>query len=164
MSREHLHEIWGRAAVWRRAVLLVLLLAPTFFAGGYMASVLPYKGTVWHETILVIVFTLLFAWISMGFWTALVGFITLRSKFSRFFIPGSAPETADREKTLSRTAILIPVCNEYPARVFAGIAEDHIITCTAENLIVTRTAVDPVVPVISEDFIGSGISCEEVSG
>ena len=122
MTREHLHEIWGRKAVWRRAVLLVLLLAPTFFAGGYMASVLPYKGAVWHETILVIVFTLLFAWISMGFWTALVGFLTLRSKFNRFYIPGSQPPAFEAGRIIPKTAILIPVCNEYPARVFAGIA------------------------------------------
>jgi membrane glycosyltransferase len=122
MQQERVHPLWSGAAAVRRAVLLVLLLAPTFFAGGYMASVLPYKGTVWHETLLVIVFTMLFAWISMGFWTALVGFITLRSKFNRFHIPGSKTLTPDAGGSLPISAILIPVCNEYPARVFAGIA------------------------------------------
>jgi len=122
MNREHVHEIWGRVAKWRRIVLLVLLLVPTFFASGYMASVLPHKGTVWHEIALIIVFTVLFAWISMGFWTALVGFLTLCSRYNRFYIPGSRPEQQNTSTRLPRTAILVPVCNEDSARVFAGIA------------------------------------------
>lgn len=122
MNQEHVHEIWGRVANWRRVILLALLVVPTFFASGYMASVLPHKGAVWHETAIVIVFTVLFAWISMGFWTALAGFLTLRSRYNRFYIPGSTPEPFDAARALPKTAILIPVCNEDSARVFAGIA------------------------------------------
>lgn len=121
MSREHLHEIWGRVANWRRIILLVLLFVPTFFASGYMANVLPNRGAVWHEMAIVIVFTFLFAWISMGFWTALVGFVMLLSRYNRFYIPGSETEPYDTGRELPKTAILIPVCNEDPARVFAGI-------------------------------------------
>jgi len=122
MTREYLHVLWGRVALWRRAILMVLLLVPTFFASGYMASVLPHKGTVWHEVAIVIVFTLLFAWISMGFWTALVGFLTLLSKYNRFYIPGTQRTPSPPEVVLPQTAILVPVCNEDPSRVFAGIA------------------------------------------
>lgn len=122
MNREHLHEIWGGVAAWRRAILLVLLFIPTFFASVYMASVLPYKGAVWHETAIVVVFTFLFAWISMGFWTALVGFLTMVSRYNRFYIPGSKAGPFEKDRALPKTAILIPVCNEDSTRVFAGIA------------------------------------------
>ena len=68
---------WTRAASWRRILLLACILLPTIMATRYMAGILPYKGTTFVEAALVTVFGILFAWISIGFWTAMLGFFVL---------------------------------------------------------------------------------------
>ena len=52
----------------------------------YMTSILPYKGTAPLEIAILILFALLFAWVSSGFWTALMGFFQLLKARDRFSI------------------------------------------------------------------------------
>ncbi|HPE67060.1 MAG TPA: hypothetical protein PK849_12845, partial [Synergistales bacterium] len=63
---------WSRSAGRRRLLLIFLVLAPTFIACGTMASILPSRGGSPLEIVLLAVFAVLFAWISVGFWTALM--------------------------------------------------------------------------------------------
>ena len=69
-------------------------------------------------------FAVLFGWVSAGFWTALAGFLLLargRDRYRDFAAQRGArrPIRAD-----ARTAIVMPICNEDVARVFAGLARD----------------------------------------
>lgn len=124
---------WGRAAAVRRAVLLSLVIAQTVIATGFMAEVLPYKGAKPLEMLVVGVFAILFAWISSGFWTALAGFGLLWAGRDRFAISKMSEAGVDLDSgpIHSRTAIIMPICNEDVGRVFAGLR------ATCESLVRT---------------------------
>jgi membrane glycosyltransferase len=111
---------WQRAAAVRRIALLALVLAQTVFATDFMAAVLPYHGRQPLEVGILALFAILFLWVSAGFWTAMAGFALQLRGHDRFAISAndaaSTPIGAD-----ARTAIVMPICNEHVARVFAGL-------------------------------------------
>uniref|UniRef100_I2Q106 Glucans biosynthesis glucosyltransferase H n=1 Tax=Desulfovibrio sp. U5L TaxID=596152 RepID=I2Q106_9BACT len=117
---EFLHPSWSRVAGRRRVLLALLVTGPTVFAVLRMASVLPHEGDTVLEKILLVVFAALFAWISIGFWTAMAGFATLLRRFDRFAV--TRPDPADTIARMGvRTAIVFPVYGEDMDRVTAGI-------------------------------------------
>jgi membrane glycosyltransferase len=110
---------WEKTARLRRLVLAILILSTTAVASSYMAGVIIQHAQLWLEILLVIFFGLLFAWISVGFWTSMMGFFILWRRYDRFsvaYTEDGDPMEIDRT---CRTAILIPVYNENIARVFA---------------------------------------------
>jgi membrane glycosyltransferase len=107
---------WRRTARWRRLLLAVLVAAPTFPAAYVMARVLPGPQEFFLRLSLLAIFMILFAWIAMGFWTAIFGFIALLTGRDRFLVRADPAQPLPRE---ARTALLMPVCNEDPQRVFA---------------------------------------------
>lgn len=120
VSRRRRYQ-WVPVAQRRRAVLIILVLIPSIIASGFMVNVLPHQGATWLEFAIVIFFGALFGWISIGFWTALFGFIELVGRGDRFAIthgdhPAPHPFNPD-----GRTAICMPICEEPVERVFAGL-------------------------------------------
>jgi membrane glycosyltransferase len=113
---------WRRQASHRRIVLVALILAQTLVATDYMAQVLPYHGREPLEVALLVLFGILFAWISAGFWTAVAGFWLLARGRDRYAISrhmiGDAPAAISAD---ARTAVVMPICNEDVPRVFAGL-------------------------------------------
>ncbi|WP_324734617.1 glucans biosynthesis glucosyltransferase MdoH [Pseudomonas paeninsulae] len=133
---------WRQVGSWRRHVLLLLMLGQTVVATWYMNSILPYQGWMLidlqeimqqslQESVIqvlpylvqgsiLVLFSILFCWVSAGFWTALMGFWELLRGYDRYGISGAhagnQPITAD-----ARTAIIMPICNEDVPRVFAGL-------------------------------------------
>jgi membrane glycosyltransferase len=105
----------------RRMVLLGLILVTSLIASGHMADVLPHRGTTALELAVVIVFAILFAWISIGFWEALAGLLTLCRRYDRFAKTPREDENVNLENCDALTAILIPIANEEVDRVFAGL-------------------------------------------
>lgn len=114
-------KAWEAAAGRRRVLLFVLIAVTTFIASGFMARILPYQGRDGLEMALVFFFALLFAWISIGFWTAAIGVVILWRRFDRFAITRSLQEEPPAAGEAPRTAILIPVYNEQPEGVFARV-------------------------------------------
>lgn len=110
----------ARAALRRRTGLLFLTLGQTWLATDYMATVLPYQGRQPLEIAMLVLFAMLFAWISAGFWTAVAGFFLLLFGKDRHAISKHAPHDASIDPA-ARTAIIMPICNEDVARVFAGL-------------------------------------------
>lgn len=110
---------WHRAGVLRRSVLLVLIAVQTALAAYFMAGALPYDGRQPLEFALLALFSVLFAWVSAGFWTALAGFFVLlfgeRHAMSPSWAGGAQIDPQ------ARTAIVMPICNENVERVFAGL-------------------------------------------
>ena len=106
-----------RAGRFRRITLAVLILAQTLAASWAMIAVLPYHGTQPLEILILALFAILFAWVSAGFWTALTGFALLLARRDRHAI--SAPAAGAPKR--ARTAVVMPICNEDVARVFAGL-------------------------------------------
>jgi membrane glycosyltransferase len=126
---------WEKAARLRRLLIGALILASSFFASLHMADVLPHGGGKRLEVAIVIVFAILFAWISIGFWEAMVGLFTLVRGKDPFAVwerkgPGPSP-TEKRSIPLPPSAILFPISNEEVGRVFAGIR------ATYESLLAT---------------------------
>jgi len=111
---------WHRAGTVRRSLLLALVLIQTVLATWSMTAVLPYHGSQPLEIALLALFVLLFAWISAGFWTAVMGFLVLLFGGDRYAISRTAaPGAAIAED--ARTAIVMPIANENVPRVFAGL-------------------------------------------
>src|SRR5579862_1771190 len=118
---------WTRVAHRRRFYLLVLVLVPTTIASGFMSNVLPHQGQTWLELAITIFFGALFGWISIGFWTAVLGFFTLVRRRDRFAITnldGPVPDPAELPRE-ARTAIVMPIADEPVDRVFAGLRAIH---------------------------------------
>jgi membrane glycosyltransferase len=109
-----------RAGTIRRVGLALLTLLQTWMATDFMTTVLPYRGTQPLEIAILALFAVLFAWISAGFWTAIAGFFLLWRGKDRYAISASAQSTGTIDSGV-RTAVVMPICNEDVARVFAGL-------------------------------------------
>jgi len=112
-------EPWHEAAARRRNVLLFLIVLATTFACTLLWRSQPVDGPEVLHWAQVGLFGLLFAWVSAGCFTAIMGFwVSLRG--DRFAMSaksaGNAP-IADE----TRTAVIMPICNEDVATVFAGL-------------------------------------------
>ncbi len=120
---------WIRAAARRRALLIVLVLIPSVIASGFMVNVLPDQGRTVVEAAIVLLFGALFGWISIGFWTATLGFLVLLRGRDRFAITNLSDEEKAGETTPippeAQTAIVMPICEEPVERVFAGLKAIH---------------------------------------
>jgi membrane glycosyltransferase len=108
---------WQAAATRRRRVLLALVaaLGGTAMWLQWQATPGDLSGIGWLQALLV---TLLFAWVGAGFVTALMGaWVMLRG--DRHALALRDPRAPiDRG---ARTAIVMPICNEDVATVFAGL-------------------------------------------
>ena len=112
-----------RPIVLRRLILLAFVLLGAYVGTLAMADVLPSHGAALEEIGLLALFGVLFAWISAGFWTGVMGAIVLLRG------PGRSPlmrgAAADKVLPLGssvRTAIVMPICNEDVPTVFGGLA------------------------------------------
>jgi membrane glycosyltransferase len=113
-------QAWERAARRRRFVLLLAVIASAMFATARLAHVaLPQdeNGVLWG--IQIVLFGLLFAWVSAGFFTALMGYWVMR-RGDRYAMSASQAGH-DPIDSGARTAIVMPICNEQVSTVFAGL-------------------------------------------
>ncbi|KPW49122.1 glucans biosynthesis glucosyltransferase MdoH [Pseudomonas syringae group genomosp. 3] len=133
---------WRTVGSIRRYILLILMLGQTIVAGSYMKGILPYQG--WSlvsldeitrqtfvqtalqvlpyalQTSILLLFGILFCWVSAGFWTALMGFLELLTGRDKYRISGASAGNEPIEAG-ARTALVMPICNEDVPRVFAGL-------------------------------------------
>lgn len=133
---------WRTVGTIRRYILLLLTLAQTVVATWYMKTILPYQGwalinpadmigqDIWVSFMqllpyilqsgILLLFAVLFCWVSAGFWTALMGFLQLLMGRDKYSISASTvgDEPLNPEH---RTALIMPICNEDVDRVFAGL-------------------------------------------
>ncbi|MCO8161767.1 glucans biosynthesis glucosyltransferase MdoH [Pseudomonas sp. 21LCFQ010] len=133
---------WRTVGSIRRYILLLLMLGQTAVAGWYMKGILPYQG--WSlvsldeitrqtfvqtamqvlpyalQTTILLMFGILFCWVSAGFWTALMGFLELLTGRDKYRISGASAGNEPIEPG-ARTALVMPICNEDVPRVFAGL-------------------------------------------
>ena len=118
---------WRQAAAQRRRTLLALIVLSVVSATAMLDQVLPGYDSEWLRSAQIALFSILFGWVSAGFYTAMMGFwvqwrgdphaLSSRSVAHR-------PIAAD-----ARTALIMPICNEQVSTVFAGLR------ATVESLI-----------------------------
>ncbi|MBF0219339.1 MAG: glucans biosynthesis glucosyltransferase MdoH [Gammaproteobacteria bacterium] len=109
----------GSPPRWRRPIFFTLVILTALFAVTLLASVYQKDGLSPLEIALLILYAILMAWISFSFWAAVIGFILQIRDSDRFAISNQvAPLPLDGE---ARVALVMPVYNEDPRRVFAGL-------------------------------------------
>jgi len=109
----------------RRIVLLGLIAVTSVMASSHMADILPNRGTTHLELVVVVVFAILFAWISIGFWEAMAGLLTMARRYDRFSLTLGMHPDLSLAGIEARTAILFPIANEDVERVFAGLSATY---------------------------------------
>ncbi|PXW99550.1 membrane glycosyltransferase [Sphaerotilus hippei] len=112
-------QAWEGVARQRRRWLLFWVLLSTAFVATVLWSVQPAEGSVGLQVAQMALFTLLFAWVAAGCVTAVMGFlVTLRGDAHAMSARRAGTAPIDDE---ARTAIIMPICNEDVATVFAGL-------------------------------------------
>ncbi|MES2710235.1 MAG: glucans biosynthesis glucosyltransferase MdoH [Pseudomonadota bacterium] len=107
---------------WRRVIVLGGAVLLTAFATHEMGLVLDITRPTVLQIILLLLFVALFAWIALSFVSAVCGFVSLLTSGARRL--GIDPDTP-LPKLSTRTALLMPVYNEPPERVMAGLQAIH---------------------------------------
>ncbi|MDB6009519.1 MAG: hypothetical protein JWL65_1769 [Gammaproteobacteria bacterium] len=114
MTRDRLR--WP--SIWRRALFFGLTFLTSLSASALMADILRTNGfTPWEKSSL-IVFFVLFTWITGAFWTAVAGFVVQLVGRDSAVIHSSE---AEGRPLKGRTAVIMPIYNEDTTRVFAGL-------------------------------------------
>ena len=112
---------WKRAASIRRTLLTILVLSQSVFASTYMTAVLPYHGGTYVELGIITLFFVLFAWISVGFWMGIFGFVLRCFGGDRFSLLRRHTSAELNKQPMSRTAVVMPIYHEPIHRTFGGI-------------------------------------------
>lgn len=112
---------WRRAALWRRLILTLLVILQTLTGVYYMITILPYHGGNVVEVLLLVLFALLFLWISVGFWVGVYGFVLRRLGGDAQALARRYPDAMLNGVPLARTAIIMPIYHEPVTRSFGGL-------------------------------------------
>jgi membrane glycosyltransferase len=103
----------------RRSIVFTTTLALTAAASYEMFQVLNVHSMTPLQVALLVVFSVNFVWIALPFVSGLVGFVVL---WGRRGIGGiTIPAPSQVSPLTTRTALLMPIYNEAPQRVFAGL-------------------------------------------
>jgi membrane glycosyltransferase len=100
-----------------RVTLFALTLATTFMAGSQFLQIFDDHRAELFEVSLLLLFVVGFCWLALSFWSAIGGFLSLARHWQwrgLTMAEASAP-------LAGRTALLMPIHNEDPAQVFAGL-------------------------------------------
>src|SRR5919108_1267806 len=126
MSAPYAVRVWREAAVARRTLLICLVTLQTFGGVCSIIKTLPYQGQAPLELALIFLFSILFSWISFGFWTAIFGFVVILRGRDRFNLAQSCNNDLSTGHSLTaRTAIVMPIYNEDVKHAFAGLAATY---------------------------------------
>ncbi len=135
---------WERAANLRRGVFVLLTVLSTVLAASLFADAQPVHENTWLQTGQLVLFVVLSAWVVTGFVTALMGFwVSLRGDAHTLSAASVRHHPMNPD---ARTAIIMPICNEDVATVFAGLR------ATCESLAGTGHARQFDVFVLSDSY------------
>ena len=110
---------WQHAAKRRRTTFLLLTFLSTVLATTLFADMQPDYDNAWLQYGQLALFALLSAWVVTGFMTAMMGFyVTLFGDAHTLSSKKVQHHTLD---DATRTAIIMPICNEDVRTVFAGL-------------------------------------------
>jgi membrane glycosyltransferase len=107
-----------RAARWRRALFFFLTLLTAAVATAMMCDILAANGLTALERIGLVLFYILFVWITGAFWTALAGLLVRLRGGDPL---GLKPRELAGRPLAGRTAVVMPIYNEETTRVIAGL-------------------------------------------
>jgi len=137
-------QAWQRAAERRRSTFILLTVLSTVLAACLFASIQPHYDNALLQYGQIALYAILSGWVVTGFVTALMGFyVSVRGDKHAL----SAKQVADHPMNPeARTAIIMPICNEDVATVFAGLR------ATCESVAATGHAKQFDVFVLSDSY------------
>ena len=91
---------------------MLFVFGQTAVASYYLLWVLPYHGGTPLEISMLVLFAILYAWIAVGFWTAVFGFVIRLMGGDRHSILKRHTEAELLETPLAKTAVLLPIYHE----------------------------------------------------
>ena len=103
---------WRRIAFFRRSLLALFVLGQTAVASYCLLWVLPYHGGTLLELGMTALFAILYAWIAVGFWTAVFGFLLRLAGGDRHALLRRHTDESLAQTPLAKTAILLPIYHE----------------------------------------------------
>ncbi len=106
---------------FRRILFFSLVVLTTVLAMAMITSAFQQNGFTPTELFLLILYTLLILWVSTSFWTATLGFWVLLRGGDKYSIGRLPPSGAAGDDAPMRTALVMPIYNEDPTRVTAGL-------------------------------------------
>jgi membrane glycosyltransferase len=107
-----------QVAIRRRLLFFGLTFASAILASMLMLDILNANGLTVSERVALVLFFVLFTWISGAFWTAIAGFIIRLTGRPRAFIH---PDDVAGKPLTTRTALVMCVYNEDPQHFAAGV-------------------------------------------
>jgi membrane glycosyltransferase len=105
---------------WRRALFFAMVLSTGGLGSAAMYSILSANGLSPLEGLILLLFALTLAWISIAFWTALVGFVLQLLHLDPLSLRRGDGD-GHGAPLHTRVAVVMPVHNEDPGRVLAGL-------------------------------------------
>ncbi|TYC58211.1 glucans biosynthesis glucosyltransferase MdoH [Marinobacter sp. BW6] len=105
----------------RRFLLVVLVTAQTLSGVFLFAQTVPDHAGSGLTAALLAVFGVLFAWIGVGFWTAVFGFIALRFGGDPWSLSSRAGPSRPAESISAPTAVVMPICHEPVQHTLSGL-------------------------------------------
>ncbi|MFC2992473.1 glucans biosynthesis glucosyltransferase MdoH [Halomonas tibetensis] len=119
----------------RRALLAGLVCLTTLIGAGLMWRILQPGSVTPLQWGILALFTAIFAWVAVGFWTAVAGFLLLLTDRDPLTLARRPRVAAERTLPITRgTVLAMPIHNESPEGVVAALS------ATAESLIATGEA------------------------
>ncbi|MFH1665111.1 MAG: glucans biosynthesis glucosyltransferase MdoH [Candidatus Omnitrophota bacterium] len=121
ISKNRLVPKWERVAFLRRSVLFLFVLGSSCFSAISIHAIFADQGMRSLEWGIVIIFTVLFTWISINFATVLMGFFRLLRKNDLLQVSRALDERPGDIAKDFVTAIILPVYNENMSMVFSSL-------------------------------------------
>ncbi len=112
-ARPPVHSRFGGGTALARLLIFGGALAVTLYGADQMYKVVSLGGTTTLEWALLVLFVANFSWIALAFTSSLVGFLWM------LFLAPKPPGIPAALAT--RTAVVMPIYNETPERVFAAV-------------------------------------------
>lgn len=135
---------WEHTADRRRLAFMLIAVLSTVLAAWLFTDAQPAEGNTWLRGLHTVLFVVLSAWVVTGFVTALMGAWVML-----FGDKASISAASVRHQPMNpeaRTAVIMPICNEDVATVFAGLR------ATCESLAATGHAGQFDVFVLSDSY------------
>ncbi|AFL73299.1 glucans biosynthesis glucosyltransferase MdoH [Thiocystis violascens] len=111
---------WGRH--FHRPIFFSLVILTTLGAMSLLSAAIQDEGITPLELALLILYAILMLWITASFWTAALGFARILRRMGRRAPAGDVVQDHPEEANEPfKTALVMPVYNEDPQRVFAGL-------------------------------------------
>jgi membrane glycosyltransferase len=108
--------------LYQRAIYFVLVTVTTVGAISLLGWAFLDNGLTPLELALLVLYAILILWISASFWTATIGFVMLLTERDSYSIAKLGDTGTPAPGASSpKTALVMPVYNEDPERVFAGL-------------------------------------------